>query len=296
MNTLRWRATASGLLFSLVLSLVVAERATSQESTSEGNPKLPEASKLLERYVEVTGGKEAYEKVKSRITEATLELSAMQMKFPMTIYQNDKMFIRTDMDLGAMGGGQSQGLTNGVGWEISPMTGVRVLTGDELESLQRNAHLHPELEWRKMYSSAKTVGEETVNGKATYKVELMPKGKNPTPTYQYFDQESGLLVRTVSTEPGQNGGKMKLTSDLTEWKEHDGIKFPAKTKVMMETQELVLSVGKIRHNVEIPADKLEVPSQIQELLERQKKAAEEKAKEEAEKKGGEATTQPSSGG
>lgn len=295
MKTQLWRVAVGGLLFSIALSVAVAERASSQESTPKGDEKLPEASSILDRHVEVTGGKEAYQKVKTRITEATFAMPAMRLEFPMKLYQNDQMFIRTEMDLQAMGGAQTNGLTNGVAWEISPMTGVRILEGDELENVQRNAYLHPELEWRKIYAGAKTVGIEEINGKPAYKVELTPKGKDTTPHYEFYDKESGLLVRSIRTEPAQNGGKIKLRSDTLEWKEFDGIKIPSKSKIMMETQEVVFTVEKVRHNEEIPAEKLQVPAQVQELLERKKKAAEEKAKEEAEKKDG-ATTKPSSGG
>ncbi len=60
-----------------------------------------------------------------------------------------------------------------------------------------------ELNWRDLFSKTETVGSENVEGRDCYKVVLTPKtGK---PMTQYFDKQSGLMVKVVMTLKGPMG-------------------------------------------------------------------------------------------
>ena len=60
--------------------------------------KLPKAETILDKYVEVTGGKAAYGKLTNRVTQATFEMVGQGLKFSMTIYgaRPDKMYAVMD--------------------------------------------------------------------------------------------------------------------------------------------------------------------------------------------------------
>ena len=48
--------------------------------------KLPKAEALLDKYVEVTGGKAAYDKLNNRVSKLTFEIAAQGLKFAVTSY------------------------------------------------------------------------------------------------------------------------------------------------------------------------------------------------------------------
>src|ERR1019366_276453 len=79
---------------------------------------LPSAESILDRYVQVTGGKQAYEKRKSEIAHGTVEFPALGIKGSVTRYaaQPDKYYYI--VDIAAIGKMQT-GVNGSIAWENS---------------------------------------------------------------------------------------------------------------------------------------------------------------------------------
>src|SRR5712671_4532754 len=144
---------------------------------------LPKAETILDRYVEVTGGKAAYEKHTRDTMTGTISFPAQGLSGKLTRYAMapDKEY--SVVELGPIGKIES-GFSNGVAWEKSAILGPRVKSGEELEQAAREAHFNEQVEWRKSFPKAETTGSETVNGEECYKVVLTPPmGKPQTRFY-----------------------------------------------------------------------------------------------------------------
>lgn len=229
--------------------------------------KLPKAETILDKYVEVTGGKAAYAKVKNRVTKSTLDIPAQGMKFNMTIYgaRPNKMYILTESEaLGKM----EKGVDGKVAWEVNMMTGPQVKEAEERDLMLRMATFNAAVHWRKLYKKVECVGIETVNEKPCYKIVLTPETGDPET--QYYDKESNLLVKTEMNLKLAMG-TIPLESYSSDYKQIDGILFPHKAKALLMGTERIMTTESIEHNVKLPPDRFKLPAEIQELVDQQKK-------------------------
>ena len=147
---------------------------------------------VLDNYVEVTGGADAWAKVHSMMMKGSMSMPAMGIKGAVTIYAAEPNKLAMATDLGAVGK-VVEGSDGTNAWTFSSMQGPQLKKGEELSDSLRGAFFHKENEWRTIYSSAEIVGTEDVDGKPAYKVTLTPKAGKPET--QYYDKASGLLVR-----------------------------------------------------------------------------------------------------
>lgn len=242
---------------------------------------LPTAEQILEQYVEATGGREAHNKFHNRIIRGTFEIVGMGMKAKMTVYaaapQKNHMMIDSKMM------GKFEAGTDGqVTWEVSAMMGPQVKEGEERAVMLREAMFNGHLHWRKLYKSFECVGMEDVDGKPCYKVVLTPEEGHPET--QYFDKESHLLVKSETMLKTQMG-TFPLVVRIADHKRFDGILIPHTiVQELGSIQKVKIVTESVEHNADIPADRFNIPADIQALLDKEK-AAKEKPQGEAKKDG-----------
>src|SRR6266853_5432252 len=155
---------------------------------------LPKADTILDRLVEVTGGKAAYEKHRTEVMHGTFELPAQGIKGTMTVFHAAPDKVRSIIDLEGIGKLES-GSDGVVAWDNSALQGPRVKDGAEKADSFRDATFNSALYWRKLYVKAETTGVETVDTHECYKVVLTPQeGK---PVTEFYDKKSGLSIQTT---------------------------------------------------------------------------------------------------
>src|ERR1051325_154628 len=185
---------------------------------------LPKAETILDRFVEVTGGKAAYEARKNEVSTATVAFPAMGLKGAVTQYHaapNKSYFVFELEGIGKL----EQGSSGDVYWDKNPMLGPRIKSGEEKLQAMREGTFNEPINWRKMYAKAETSGVGTVDGDECYKVVLTPaEGK---PETKYFSKKSGLLLKTelVAVSPM---GELAVEGLLSDYKDFGGIKVPTK--------------------------------------------------------------------
>jgi hypothetical protein len=238
------------------LTALAAPQEAAQSAT------LPKAETILDRYIEVTGGKAIYEKRTSEITTGTVELAAQGIKGSVTSYSAppDKSYMTMDME----GVGKfEKGTANGVAWDKNLMTGAHVESGEEKTQSLRDAAFNGLLNWRTLYAKAETVGAETVDGQECYKVVMTPvEGK---PMTSYFQKKSGLVVKR-STIAVQQGSEIPMEVLVSDYKDFGGVLMPTKMIQKAMGQEIVMTIQSVKTNEEIPADKFDPPAEIKALL------------------------------
>jgi outer membrane lipoprotein-sorting protein len=247
--TLLSNATLSALL-------LIAPAARAQEE------KLPKAAAILDKYVEVTGGKEAYKKIKNRVIKGTLEIPAQNLKASLVIYSARPNLMYTVLEIPGMMKEES-GTDGKVAWNRNSMTGPRILEGDEFSQTMRQADFDSTVEWRRLYKNAKTLGVEDVKGSPAYTLELTYD--NGDKVTAYFDQKSSLQVRMDMVAETQMG-EIPIESYLSDYKDAGGVLVPCKTTSTVMMQERTLTFDSIEVNVDLPKDRFELPDDIKELI------------------------------
>lgn len=225
---------------------------------------LPKADTILDKYVEVTGGKAAYEKHHNEVSSGTFEMAAMGLKGSMTSYREapDKSY--TETDLGSMGKVR-EGSDGKTYWSLNAMTGPHVKDGPEKAQAMLTSSFNAELNWRSLFKDAKTTGTETVDGKPCYDVLLTPmEGSAIT---QCYDKASYLMVKQSMTLQSPMG-EQTVESFATDYRSEGGVLMPHKLRSTVANTEISISIDKVSFDTDIPADKFALPDEIKALVDK----------------------------
>lgn len=234
---------------------------------SADEKKLPDAEVILDRFVEATGGLEAYNRIKNRVMESTFEIPQMGIKAKITSCHSKPNLIYVRMVSDQMGTVES-GSNGDVAWEQSMMMGPKIKEGDERADALRDALFDPQAYWRDVYRKVACVGIETVEGKLSYKVIMTPEIGNPQ-TF-FFDKDSNFLIK-VEWIAALQMGTIPIEVFLGDYREVDGISMPHSAKLKLMGQERLMTTTRVEHNVKLPEGIFKLPEEIQALMDASKK-------------------------
>lgn len=225
---------------------------------------LPKAEVILDRYLEVTGGKAAYEKVHSELTKGTMEFTGKGIKGTIVNWEAEPNKSFTVADLEGVGKVES-GSDGEVFWERSALTGPRIKSGEEREEILRASTFNPHLNWRKIYDKFETAGTEMVDGDECYKVVLTPKSGSAMS--QFYSRKTGFLVKTSGIHKTQMGD-IPADGFLKDYKtvEGSGLMMPFTHVDKFAGQEIELHLQSVQFNVDVPKDRFDLPEEIRTLL------------------------------
>jgi hypothetical protein len=222
---------------------------------------LPKAETILDKSVEATGGRTAYEKVQNMVITGTMEVKGIGLKGSVTSYHAapDKML----MEVNIPGVGTIRDGSNGqVAWEVSALQGPRLKEGDEKAIALREGQFNASLHWRDHYKQVVTAGVEKVDGKDCYKVVMTPN--EGSPETQYFDKETSLPVKIAMTVKSPMG-ELPTESTIGDYRKEGDLLMPHKMAQKAAGQEITVQFDTVQFNVDIPKDKFDLPPEIQAL-------------------------------
>jgi hypothetical protein len=222
---------------------------------------LPEAKTILEKNLEATGGRAAMEKVKSRVTTIQMDIAAAGISGKLMMYQQGENALM-EADLAGVGTTKA-GMSGGVVWESSPMTGTRVVDGPEKAQQMRSFAIASELHPEKYFKDMKTVGEDEVNGRKVYKVQLTPN--EGSPESRFYDQENYQLLKVESTVQSQMG-EMTTVSLFSDFRKEGDFTMPHTVTQTVSNMEIVNKLIEVKDNVEIDPSKFELPEDVKKLM------------------------------
>lgn len=250
-----------------VIFIAVSTRNAEAES-------LPSGKEVCERYVKVTGGRKAYDKIDTRVTRGKFAMPAQGLVMSLTTYTRRPDFMRAVIE-SDMVGKIERGVVDGVAWENSMMSGPVIKEGAERDQMVNGAIFNKMAEWRKAYKSVECTADTMIGGTGCYEVVMTPvMGSEET---SYFDKDTGLILISKTIVHSQMGS-IPTEVHLSDYREVDGIKiaFKSTVKVMGQTREI--TIESVEHNTEIPEEYLELPDEIQSLM-KKKNQKEEMKKE-----------------
>jgi hypothetical protein len=227
---------------------------------------LPDAAKVIARFVEATGGQAAHDALRNHVIKGTVTLPAQQISFTVTLTQARPDLVRTVMESPAIGRIES-GSDGAVAWDLSTMAGPRIKEGAERQDALRDATFDIWGRWRSVYTKAEVVGIDTVAGRACYRVTITPGTGRPRTAY--FDQESGLMQRLDLTVESPAGAV--LVQNLSgDYRKVAGVLLAHRSEITAAGQKRVLTLDSVAVNVDLPAGSFDPPAEVKKLLESRK--------------------------
>ena len=225
---------------------------------------LPSAASVLDRYVQVTGGRQAYEKRKTEISHGTLEYTAIGIRGSVTRYaaEPDKYYAALDIEgLGKV----EMGVIDGVAWENTDLLGPRLKTGVERAEAIREGSLNSTVNWRKLYPKVENAGIEMIDGQECYKVVMT--AAEGQPIVGYYQKKSGLQVK-ISTVASTQMGDIPVDLIASDYKDFGGILEPAKVTQKTGPQEFTITLDRVEVNPVIPPEKFALPDEVRKLVDK----------------------------
>jgi hypothetical protein len=219
---------------------------------------LPSAASLLDRYVEVTGGKQTYATHKTEIARGTVEMAAMGIKGTLVRYAAEPDHYLVTMEIPGIGRVLS-GVKDGVAWELSDLMGGRIKSGVERAEALREARFNSYAVWRDLYPKVETTGEEAVNGEDCYKVVMTPAEGSPETVYLSKKTGLGLKMTVIaSTQMGDLPAEMFFA----DYKDFGGLLTPTRITEKSAGQEIVITLQSVEINPAIPASQFDLPPEV----------------------------------
>jgi hypothetical protein len=263
-NEIRGRVRGVAVAITIAMACLAAlSNATAEQSAEPPPATSPSPEAILARYVEAVGGREACARVTNRLSKGTLEIPNQGITLELTVSQArpNRILVISESE---MVGRIARGTDGETAWEITGMTGPRILKGAEKAEMLREAALDRLVRWRDYYESAEPGESGEVEGHPCDSVILQPKtGESQSIC---FDRETGLPAKVIATVEGPMG-KVPVESYPSDYRSVDGLLVPFRTRANVLGQQRLITVSSVEHNVELSPDLFDVPVEVRELLE-----------------------------
>jgi zinc protease len=228
---------------------------------------LPRVEDILEREAEAVGGKAANQNVKTVVMKVKINTPETHNHLTICYAGPD----RYSKEVSIEGLGSTVVVVNGdTGWVTDSITGSRLLTGEEKAHVKNEALGFAKTfsrvgNWRKDYKEVKMLGEERVEGKSAYKVQV--NTVTGETWIDHYDKKSGLLLRRETTVETPEG-KVSTIELCSDYRTVDGITHAFTTTILNGPTEVVVTITHIEHNVDIPAERFTLPTALRKVMER----------------------------
>ncbi|NIR44900.1 MAG: hypothetical protein GWN99_11390 [Gemmatimonadetes bacterium] len=217
-------------------AVLAALAAPTAGSAIAGNQDtLPTLDRLLERYVEAVGGREAISKLKTRVGEGRLVTDLPTWEPP--VHESDafRIYARTPGKYlyvhRTESGTDRDACDGGACW--------RVVDGE----LERDAHYDPRFAWfldpqgallmKEYFPAMRVTGSATLDGRRVYRVDIDDDESHAL----YFDAETGLLLR------------LGYNRTLNDYREVDGVLVPFRLEISRKGGSSTYIFDSIEHNL-----------------------------------------------
>lgn len=178
---------------------------------------------VINKHVEAIGGKGNWSKIQNVVMEGSLTIQGTEISVISTQVHNKL----NRQDINAMGMQGFDMMTPSEGWVYMPFQGMQKpepKTADEIKESQSDLDVAgPLVDYAAKGHKVELVGKEDVDGTECYKINAtLASGKTVT---FFIDPVSYMIIR-VKEKRKMNGQEAELQTDLSDYKEIEGVKMP----------------------------------------------------------------------
>lgn len=247
-----------------VLILIGNQIADAQSNTT------PSAEEVLMKYVEVTGGADAYKAIESSRTTGNLSVTELGLKATIQVTTSRPNKFVANITIENVG--EQKQVCDGVHcWETSTMNGTRLITGVEASQLRKQTNAELIYKPKEFFKTMDNKGIEEVNGENCYRILLV--SLDGQTSENFYSVDSGLLHKSV-TEHQTPMGPLKMESYSTAYQPFNGILTPTNVEQHFSNGMVqIVSTEKVEYNIDVPEDAFQAPEGIQKMIDKAEKEA-----------------------
>jgi hypothetical protein len=216
---------------------------------------LPTAEEILEKYFKADGTDAVKDTLKTRVITGNMEIMGAGISGSMAIYQKAPNLFVSDAELPQLGNFK-QGFDGQFGWAKDNISGLRNLNGGELSQVRIGAQFNPR-DTQKLFGEMKVKGVEKVGERDAYVVVFTVISGSPLTNF--FDTETGLLLRTDAELDTPQGTKLATQTFYSEYKSIDGVQIPHFTRIVNPAFTIEMRYYSVKHNIEVDDKRFQKP-------------------------------------
>ncbi len=198
----------------------------------------PEAEQIMERHIQAVGGREALERLKSRVSVGVSSLPLQSIKGKVTI--SEEAPNRRSMEVSIPSMGVMKFVYDGKrGWIQDPLMGFIDLEEPTLSALRREYDFYKMTRYKELFARIDYKGmRDTAQGRVNVIELTSPEGYQEE---MHFDVKSGLLVYGGETQLG-------------DYRQVGEVKVPFLMRMSVAGLEVVMQFEQVSHNVPVSAE------------------------------------------
>jgi len=223
----------------------------SGDSAANAVPKpdapTPSLKEILARAEKSMGGSEAWKNTYTMMMKGVLQTEDASAFVAIEIYKKApdksllKMKLPQDMEMREVCDGKSA-------WMEDPRGGYHEFKGAELESRLKRSQFSEQSKMILLAATGKVLGAEKIGLHSVYVVEYSSQ-KNET-TKLYFDEESGLVLRSEETA-AKPDGTYTTKLDMDDYRNVDGMMVPFRMKRTEKGSVIKIKLTQVKNNLPI---------------------------------------------
>ncbi|WP_209329816.1 peptidase, M16 family protein [Lunatimonas salinarum] len=173
---------------------------------------------IINSYVTAVGGMEKIKGVRNMVMVMEASIQGMTLEISSTSDQENKRLVQQT----AMNGNvvQKTIVKDGKGF-ISAMGQVQELQSEQLDAVNAQIFVFPEIHYERLGYTLSSEGESEVDGEKVHVLKIVTK--TGIETKEYYSVQSGLKLRTSSEQAGD--------ISYSDYREVDGLKIPHKMAI-----------------------------------------------------------------
>ncbi len=246
-----------------------AQETETKPTESKTTQDLPSGEDVMAKHIAKTGGQQAYDKIKNRVSESTMEIVGQNVSLDITTYaaRPNKTLVKIDSELT---GKIEKGSDGKVIWENSLISGPVIHEGVQRSMGLRDSTFERFVHWKTIYDSAECVGVKMVGDSECYEVLLQPKKFDPadedeSPVHLFLDTSS-YLIHKLQTVIDSEVGKIDVVAYPEDYRTVDGIMISHKVRMELLGQKREVIVKSTKHNVKLPENFFDLPDEVRKLV------------------------------
>ena len=145
-------------------------------------------------------------------------------------------------------------------WEYTNATGVRVLTGSQVDEVRLQAFLlSPSIKIKKVFKDIKVAGSDKVDGEDCWKMICQPADEfKSQPIIVFVTKKNYLIVKAIE-EQDTDEGIVKVTSIFKDYRSFNNFLLPVKTITQIEGDSTESTLTGVMVNLDIPDSEFAPP-------------------------------------
>lgn len=212
----------------------------------------PTAESLFQKYEEAIGGTAAIDRITSRYVKGTISTPQGSQDFEQYNKAPGKSWLSRTGPHGTF----VQAFDGTQGWTRA---GDRVEPLSDISELKINSDFYRSLKFAGRYQGARVFRKEKVGDHDAW-VVMVRDPNSPLSDLLYFDVDSGLLVRRTTLR--RTGlGPLPTTTDLSDYRNVDGVKMPYKVTISTPTSIQNVQVTEMKANIPVEDTRFDMPKE-----------------------------------